>query len=122
AVPPMWPGVQKVYLPSRTYLNSALVSGGRIVLIYSSVVCLILLAISSAAPSAYSKKLICKRRSFRLTSRVEYVLANAYNGRFSFILLISSHSSRLYLSQSKITPHRRALFSISFNKSSRSFG
>ena len=68
------------------------------------------------------KELICKRRSFRLTSRVEYVLANAYNGRFSFILLISSHSSRLYLSQSKITPHRRALFSISFNKSSRSFG
>src|SRR5699024_12609130 len=94
AVPPMWPGVQKVYLPSRTYLNSALVSGGRIVLIYLSVVCLILLTISLAAPSAYSKKLICKRRSFRLTSRVEYVLANAYNGRLSFIFLIYSYRDR----------------------------
>ena len=46
-------------------------------LIYSSVVCLILLAISSAAPSAYSKKLICKRRSFRLTS-VSYTHLDVY--------------------------------------------
>ncbi|MCS5959792.1 hypothetical protein LNP74_03830 [Klebsiella pneumoniae subsp. pneumoniae] len=34
-------GTEGVFAPSRTYLNSALVSGGRMVSMYSSVFCLI---------------------------------------------------------------------------------
>ncbi|MNL32124.1 hypothetical protein D3C87_1539540 [compost metagenome] len=76
-------------------MNSALVSGGVIVSMYSAVYCWMRCAISSAAFRPYSKKYSTIRISCRLTSKVECVLINAYSGRYSLSSLISLHNSRL---------------------------